>query len=101
MLFDTFSKQKTIPYTNADHVLFKTAKELFERLYDRRMLIRMVGIRFTNLIQGNYQINLFQDTQEIIKLYQAIDSVKRRFGEKYLVRAISSEADQVRRKKII
>ena len=85
--FDTFTKQKTIPYTNADHVLFKTAKELFERLYDRRMLIRMVGIRFTNLIPGNYQINLFQDTQEMIKLYQAIDSVKRRFGEGMVVRA--------------
>jgi DNA polymerase-4 len=84
--FDTFTKQKTIPYTNADHVLFKTAKELFEKLYDRRMLIRMLGIRFTNLIPGNYQINLFQDTQEMIKLYQAIDSVKRRFGEGMVVR---------------
>jgi DNA polymerase-4 len=84
--FDTFTKQKTIPYTNADHILFKTAKELFEKLYDRRMLIRMLGIRFTNLIPGNYQINLFQDTQEMIKLYQAIDSVKRRFGEGMVVR---------------
>lgn len=84
--FDTYTKQQTIPYTNADHVLFKTAKELFERLYDRRMLIRMIGIRFTNLIPGNYQINLFQDTQEMIKLYQAIDSVKKRFGEGMLVR---------------
>jgi DNA polymerase-4 len=84
--FDTFTKQKTIPYTNADHVLFKTAKELFEKLYDRRMLIRMLGIRFTNLIPGNYQINLFQDTQEMIKLYQAFDSVKRRFGEGMVVR---------------
>ena len=84
--FDTFTKQKTIPYTNADHVLFKTAKELFEKLYDRRMLIRMLGIRFTNLIPGNYQINLFQDTQEMIKLYQAIDSVKKRFGERMVVR---------------
>jgi DNA polymerase-4 len=61
-------------------------KELFDRLYDRRMLIRMLGIRFTNLIPGNYQINLFQDTQEMIRLYQAIDSVKRRFGEGMVVR---------------
>jgi DNA polymerase IV len=50
------------------------------------MLIRMIGIRFTNLIPGNYQINLFHDTQEMIKLYQAIDSVKRRFGEGMVVR---------------
>ncbi|MEO7835917.1 MAG: DNA polymerase IV [Ginsengibacter sp.] len=85
--FETFTKQQSISYTNADHVLFKTAKELFERLYDRRMLIRMLGIRFTNLIPGNYQIHLFEDTQEMIKLYQAIDSVKKRFGEKLLCKA--------------
>ena len=85
--FETFTKQQSISYTNADHVLFKTAKELFEKLYDRRMLIRMLGIRFTNLIPGNYQIHLFEDTQEMIKLYQAIDSVKRRFGERMVVKA--------------
>ena len=84
--FDTFTRQQTIPYTNADHILYNTAKRLFEKLYDRRMLIRMIGIRFTNLIPGNYQINLFQDTQEMIKLYQAIDSVKRSFGEGMIVR---------------
>ncbi len=85
--FETFTKQLTVPYTNADHVLLKTAKELFARLYDRRMLIRMIGIRFTNLIPGNYQIRLFEDTQEMIKLYQAIDSVKKQFGEKFLIKA--------------
>jgi DNA polymerase-4 len=85
--FETFTKQLTIPYTNADHVLLKTVKELFARLYERRILIRMIGIRFTNLIPGNYQIRLFEDTQEMIKLYQAIDGVKRQFGEKMLVKA--------------
>lgn len=85
--FETFTKQQSISYTNADHTLFKTANELFEKLYDRRMLIRMLGIRFTNLIPGNYQIHLFEDTQEMIKLYQAIDSVKKRFGEGMVVKA--------------
>lgn len=85
--FETFTKQVTIPYSNADHVLMKTAQELFENLYDRRMLIRLLGIRFSNLIPGNYQIHLFEDTQEIINLYQAIDSVKNRFGEKLLMKA--------------
>lgn len=85
--FDTCTKQLTIPYTNADHVLMTTANELFTRLYERRMLIQMIGIRFTNLIPDNYQIRLFEDTQESINLYQAIDSVKKRFGEKFLMRA--------------
>jgi DNA polymerase-4 len=86
--FETFTKQITIPYTNADHVLLQTAKELFNKLYERRLLIRLLGIRFTHLIPGNYQISLFEDTQEMIKLYQAIDSVKKRFGEKTLMRAV-------------
>jgi len=86
--FETFTKQITIPYTNADHVLLQTAKELFNKLYERRLLIRLLGIRFTHIIPGNYQISLFEDTQEMIKLYQAIDSVKKRFGEKTLIRAV-------------
>jgi DNA polymerase-4 len=87
--FDSFTKQVTVPYTNADHILLKTAIDLFNKLYDRRILIRLIGIRFTNLVPGNYQINLFEDTQEMIRLYQAIDSVKHRFGEQFLVRARS------------
>jgi DNA polymerase-4 len=86
--FETYTRQQTIPYSNADHVLLKTARELFDKLYERRLLIRLVGIRFTNLIPGNYQISLFEDTQEMIKLYQAIDNIKKRFGEGKLVRAV-------------
>ena len=85
--FDTEVKQRTITYTNADNVLLDTAKELFAKLYSRRMLIRLVGIKLTNLIPGNHQIRLFEDTEESIKLYQAIDSIKKQFGEKRLVKA--------------
>ena len=90
--FDTATKQRTIDYTNADHILLKIGRELFDRLYDRRLLIRLVGIRLTDLIPGNYQIRLYEDTEEMIHLYQAIDSVKKRFGEKLLMRAIGIKA---------
>ncbi len=86
--FDTVVKQKTVDYTNADHILLQTAHELFEKLYDRRLLIRLVGIRFTRLVPGNYQIKLYEDTQETIRLYQSIDSIKRRYGEQLLIRAV-------------
>lgn len=84
---DTHTIQKTIPYANADHILIDTAKELFKKLFTRRLLIRLLGIRFTNLVTGTYQINLFKDKQESIKLYQSIDSIKKRFGEKFVTRA--------------
>lgn len=85
--FETHTTQRSIPYTNADHVLMKVVKELFTKVYERRILIRLIGVRFTNLIPGTYQINLFDDTQENIKLYQAIDSVKKQFGESKLSKA--------------
>jgi DNA polymerase-4 len=59
-------------------------KEIFTKLYDRRLPVRLVGVRFTNLVAGGYQISIFEDSQEKISLYQAIDSVKKQFGEKLL-----------------
>jgi DNA polymerase IV len=85
--FDTVVRQKTIDYTNADHLLMRTAQEIFDRLYDRRMLIRLLGIRFTRLIPGNYQIKLYEDSSEMICLYQSIDHIKKRYGEGSLIRA--------------
>lgn len=85
--FQTEQKQTCIEYTAADQLLIQKVKELFDKLYTRRQLIRLVGVRFTDLIGGTYQINLFSDTQEMIKLYQAIDSVKKEYGERYLISA--------------
>ncbi len=85
--FDTVTRQVSVAYTSSDHVLLQTAKELFIKLYDRRLLIRLVGVRFSHLVPGNYQIRLFDDTEEKIRLYQQIDSIKRQFGEDLVVRA--------------
>jgi DNA polymerase-4 len=85
--FQTMTMQSTIAYTANDHLLIQKVKEIFARLYDRRQLLRLIGVRFTNLVQGSYQINIFEDSQEMIGLYQAIDSVKKQFGEKLLFRA--------------
>jgi DNA polymerase-4 len=85
--FQTETIQATIPYSAADHVLLSKAKDLFTKLYKRRQLVRLIGVRFSHLVPGNYQINLFDDTQEMVNLYQAIDSVKQKYGEQFLIRA--------------
>lgn len=85
--FDTVTKQVMIPYTSSDHVLAEHVQDLFKKLYDRRLLIRLIGVRLSHLVQGNYQINLFEDTQEDIRLYQAIDRMKRKYGATAIVRA--------------
>ncbi len=65
--FDTETKQIHIPYTSSDRALIRTALELFDKLYTRRMLLRLVGVRFSHLVHGQYQINRFDDTEEIIR----------------------------------
>jgi DNA polymerase IV len=88
--FDTVVRQKTIDFTGSDETLLLTAQELFDKLYDRRLLVRLLGIRLTRLVPGNYQIKLYEDTQESVRLYQSIDSIKRQFGEKALMRAVGA-----------
>lgn len=85
--FDTETKQSRIPYTSADHILTQCILELFGKLYNRRMRIRLIGIRFTGLVRGSLQINLFEDTQEMVALYQAMDRIKKRFGDDKIGRA--------------
>jgi DNA polymerase IV len=85
--FKTYTMQATIPYTSLDHVLIEQVKQLFDKLCQKRMLIRLIGIRLSHLIYGTYQYNLFENTDEKIKLYQAMDSIKKRFGKNAISRA--------------
>jgi len=78
--FDTETKQCKIAYTSADHILTKNVMELFEKLYQRRMRLRLIGIRFSGLVRGTYQIDLFEDTEEMLSLYEAMDKMKSRYG---------------------
>lgn len=85
--FNTYSKQLRIPYTSADHILIPKILDMFKTLYNRRLLVRLVGIRFSHLVSGNYQINLFEDTEETLNLYNAMDYIRNRYGDKSVVRA--------------
>lgn len=87
--FDTHTQQMRISYTSCDHILIKGVKELFKKLYNRRMLIRLIGVKFSHLVHGNYQIDLFDDSLEMINLYKAMDTVNKRYGLGAIKRAAS------------
>lgn len=87
--FDTETKQVHVPYTSSDHVILRIVLQLFDKLYNRRMLIRLVGVRVSSLVHGNHQISLFDDTAESISLYEAIDRIKHRHGPEKLTRAVT------------
>ena len=85
--FDTHDMQQRIPYTAFDHLLRQTVNSLFDRLYNRRMRIRLVGVRLGELVSGAPQLSLFDDNTELTSLYAAMDRIKNRFGEKIIHRA--------------
>ncbi|WP_041495738.1 DNA polymerase IV [Nonlabens marinus] len=85
--FNTYSKQLRVPYGSADHILIPKILDLFERLYNRRLLVRLIGIRFSHLVSGNYQINLFDDTESALNLYNALDKMREKYGDRSVVRA--------------
>jgi DNA polymerase-4 len=86
--FDTHSMQSRISHSSCDHTLLSKVKELFGKLYNRRQLIRLIGVRFSHLAGGGHQINLFEDSHEIIQLYQAMDIIRKKFGHDKIHRAL-------------
>lgn len=95
--FNTYTLQAQLPYTSADHILIPKVMELFQRIYNRRLLVRLIGVRFSHLVSGSYQMNLFEDSEELINLYQAMDKIRDRFGDRSVMRASGVEARSIGR----
>lgn len=87
--FDTYTKQAIISYSASDEVILRTAKELFKKLYDKRLLVRLLGVRLSHMVNGHHQIDLFSESEESVRLYQAMDHIRSRFGDSAVFRAIA------------
>jgi DNA polymerase-4 len=87
--FDTHTLQRHIAYTSLDHLILEVVHDLFDKLYVRRMLVRLIGVKLSGLIEGVQQIDLFDHSEEMIKLYQSMDEIRQRFGQKLLQRAVA------------
>ncbi|MDX2362247.1 MAG: DNA polymerase IV [Crocinitomicaceae bacterium] len=94
--FQTYTLQKKIPYSAADHVILPIVLELYRKLYNRRVLVRLIGVRFSHLVEGAHQINLFEDTN-MLNLYQAMDHIRNRYGDRAVMRASGMEARSISR----
>ncbi|WP_299355294.1 DNA polymerase IV [Mucilaginibacter sp.] len=85
--FETHTVQEKIALTAAEHILIPGIKNLLKKAWNQHRPIRLIGVKLSNLCQGSYQINLFEDNEERIKLYQAMDKINFKFGEKTVCRA--------------
>tara|TARA_B100000927_G_C16436380_1_gene457805 strand:+ start:182 stop:1372 length:1191 start_codon:yes stop_codon:yes gene_type:complete len=93
--FQTQTIQKKIPYTAADHELIPIVLELFERAFSRRLLVRLIGVRYSSLVSGNYQLGLFGDTVDYPSLYNALDRIRLKYGDRSVIKAIGMEAKTI------
>jgi len=89
--FETHTQQQKIPLTAAEHILIPGVKNLLKMAWNQHRPIRLIGVRLSNLCTGSYQINLFEDNEERIRLYQAMDKINFKFGDKTVCRAAGME----------
>jgi DNA polymerase IV len=92
--FQTYTLQKHIPYSASDHIILPIVRELFSKLYNRRILVRLIGVKFSHLVQGAHQINLFEDTS-LLQLYRAMDLLRNKYGDRSIIRAAGMEAKTI------
>jgi DNA polymerase-4 len=95
--FQTYTQQQHVPYSSMDHSLISVVLNLFEKLYNRRLLVRLVGVKFSHLVEGGHQVNLFDDDTKYLNLSTAIDKMRERYGDRAVISAAGMEAKTISR----
>jgi len=95
--FQTYTQQQRIPYSAMDHAIIPVVLDLFRKLYNRRLLVRLIGVKFSHLVEGGHQINLFEDNEKHLNLSQAIDNMRERYGDRVVINAAGMDAKSISR----
>ena len=95
--FQTYTQQQRIPYSSMDHSIIPVVLDLYKKLYNRRLLVRLVGVKFSHLVEGGHQVNLFEDDEKYLNLSVAIDNMRERYGDRAVINAAGMEAKTISR----
>ena len=95
--FQTYTQQKHIPYSSLDSTILPVILDLFNKLYNRRLLVRLIGVKFSHLVEGGHQINLFEDDEKLLNLSVAMDKMRERFGDRAVMIAAGIGAKSISR----
>ena len=90
--FETTSRQETVDYTALDDVLIAKVKDLFNKSYQKKRPVRLLGVRFSQFIPFTMQMSLFENNVQKLNLYKAVDDIKDRFGTKLVTKAVVSKS---------
>ncbi len=82
--FETYILSRRLPEpTDQDHRIYELARELFRRLFSRRVRVRLIGISLSNLsARAAPQHLLVEDDgyEQRGRLYRSLDRIRERFG---------------------
>ncbi|MGD0920935.1 MAG: DNA polymerase IV [Terriglobia bacterium] len=95
--FRTLTRDVTLDEpTHLDSVIFESVLRLFDKAWNRKQKIRLLGVRTSNLEKGVFQRGLLEapQKQKLERLAQAADKLRNRFGFDAVMLARSLESDQ-------
>jgi len=80
--FQTVSRSRTIPASDDDVTIFRTARALLEKAFTRRVRIRLLGVKLSGLTGRDPQGALFDRSERIrrARLLRSADLVREKFG---------------------
>lgn len=64
---------------------------LFDALYNKQKYVRLIGVRLSNLVHGNYQASLFEQPEKTHNLYAAMDAIRVKYGHDAVKRVLSGK----------
>jgi DNA polymerase IV len=81
--FETVTRARTLAEpAHIDQVFLEAVRQLFDRNWDRRRAVRLVGVAMDGLSHGGTQLNLLEGArrEKLDKLARATDKLRERFG---------------------
>ena len=81
--FQTITRARTLREpTHLDPIVFETVNQLFERNWDRRRKVRLLGVALSSFTHGGEQLDLLDASrrEKLERLAQATDALRDRFG---------------------
>ncbi|MCI0706313.1 MAG: DNA polymerase IV [Ignavibacteriae bacterium] len=79
--FKTITRAQTIKPTDDDPVVFKTVKELLHKAYNKKQKVRLIGVRVSEFVEEEAELQLFSTTGARKNMLSAVDRIRKKFGD--------------------
>lgn len=88
--FKTVNTQRHIKQSCFDADFSKTALILFNEIYNTSLSVRLIGVKLSEFCDSGLQLNLFENNESQLKLYNVLDEIRAKHGKKSIRSAINT-----------